>query len=404
MFKYAALLFSLLLICFNQFASNDIEFDYETESFFAIIGLTGCGKSEFLNALAGVKVCETSNKGKSKTQDIQKVELVYKNNIFSAIDTPGLDDSNDDNSKIEIIKDLLIKYPKIKKLLLIKRYNEVRFPGSLQKALKIYMEAFPIKDFWEHVIVVNTWANPNDETFTDFMEKQQENYVDKILECENLIEFMKSKGIDIPQDIKEYYVDSIKYKKYPEINDTLNKIKEDILLSKPMFKNVEKSPILESTRESETNKGFYIVKKYIEIIYTDFNGKKIYKQKVINEEEIAPKDCPIIKVEEKVEFEGWDLKFSDILYLVNPSLFLAKKFIKYNVYTINYYEVGDKIVKGDKIYKETKFVSILDEYFETLLYYVDKDILKFLAKNMKNYLPNKIISFLSDIGVLESSL
>ena len=404
MFKRVILLFSLLLICFNQFASNNIEFDYENESFFAIIGLTGCGKSEFLNALAGEKVCETSNKGKSKTQDIQKVELVYKNNLFSAIDTPGLDDSNDDNSKIEIIKDLLIKYPKIKKLLLIKRYNEVRFPGSLQKALKIYMEAFPIKDFWEHVIVVNTFANPHDETFTDYMEEMHEKYVDKILECENLIEFMKSKGIDIPQDIKEYYVDSIKYKKYPEINDTLNKIKEDILLSKPMFKNVEKSPILESTRESETNKGFYIVKKYIEIIYTDFNGKKIYKQKVISEEEIAPKDCPIIKVEEKVEFEGWDLKFSDILYLFNPSLFLAKKFFKYNVYTINYYEVGDKIVKGDKIYKKTKFVSILDEYFETLLYYVDKDILIFLAKNMKNYLPNKIISFLSDIGVLESSL
>ena len=204
MFKRVILLFSLLLICFNQFASNNIEFDYENESFFAIIGLTGCGKSEFLNALAGEKVCETSNKGKSKTQDIQKVELVYKNNLFSAIDTPGLDDSNDDNSKIEIIKDLLIKYPKIKKLLLIKRYNEVRFPGSLQKALKIYMEAFPIKDFWEHVIVVNTWANPHDETFTDYMEEMHEKYVDKILECENLKEFMKSKGIDIPQDIKEY--------------------------------------------------------------------------------------------------------------------------------------------------------------------------------------------------------
>ena len=403
MFKRVILLFSLLLICFNQNTSKDIPFDYETESFFAIIGLTGCGKSEFLNALAGKKECEKSNKGKSKTQDIQKVELEYKNNLFSAIDTPGLDDSKDDKPKIEIIKDLLIKYPKIKKLLLIKRYNDFRFPGSLQNALKIYMEAFPIKDFWEHIIVVNTWANPHDESFKDFME-EHENYVDKILECENLIEFMKSKGIDIPQDIKEYYVDSIKYKKYPEINDTLNKIKEDILLSKPMFKNVEKSPILESTRESETNKGFYIVKKYIEIIYTDFNGKKIYKQKVISEEEIAPKDCPIIKVEEKVEFEGWNLKFSDILYLVNPSLFSAKKFLKYNVYTINYYEVGDKIVKGDKIYKETKFVSILDEYFETLLYYVDKDILKFLAKNMKNYLPNKIISFLSDIGVLESSL
>ena len=373
MFKYAALLFSLLLICFNQFASNDIEFDYETESFFAIIGLTGCGKSEFLNAFAGQKVCETSYKSESKTQNYQKVELLYKNNLFSAVDTPGLDDSKDNNSKIKIIKDMLIQYPKIKKLLLIKRYNDFRFPESLQNALKIYMEAFPIKDFWEHVIVVNTWANPNDESFTDFMEEPHEKYVDKILNCKNLTEFMKSKDIDIPQDIKEYYVDSIKYKKYPEINNTLNIIKEDILLSKPMFKNVEKSPILESTRESEKNKGFYIVKKYIEIIYTDFNGKKIYKQKIINEEEIAPKDCPIIKVEEKVEFEGFNLKFSDLIYIVSPNLLLTKNFFKYNVYTINYYEVGDIIVKGDMIYKETKFVSILDETFPTLKRYIDRD-------------------------------
>jgi len=175
----------------------------------------------------------------------------------------------------------LIKYPKIKKLLLVKRYSDFRLPQRTQNALKRLMEAFPIKDFWEHVIVVNTFANQHDETFTDYMEGMHEKYVDKILECENLTEFMKSKGIDIPQDIKEYYVDSIKYKKYPEISDTLNKIKEDILLSKPMFKNVEKSPILISAKESEKNKGFYIIKKYIDIIYTDFNEKKYIKKKLL---------------------------------------------------------------------------------------------------------------------------
>ena len=375
MFKHAVILLSLFIICLNQNTSKDILFDNENESYFAIIGLIGSGKTSLLNALSNEKVSEIYIKGfyKAQEQDIQKVEFQYKNNLFYAIDTPGIDDSKDDANKFEIIKDALIKYPKIKKLLLVKRYSHFRLPQSTQNSLKRLMEAFPIKDFWEHVIVVNTFANPHDETFTDYMEEMHEKYVDKILECENLTEFMKSKGIDIPQDIKEYYVDSIKYKKYPEISDTLNKIKEDILLSKPMFKNVEESPILESTRESEKNKGFYIVKKYIEIIYTDFNGKKIYKQKVINEEEIAPKDCPIIKVEEKVEFEGWDLKFLDILYLFNPSLFLAKKFFKYNVYTINYYEVGDKIVKGDKKYKETKFVSILDENFPTLKRYIDRD-------------------------------
>ena len=70
---------------------------------------------------------------------------------------------------------------------------------------------------------------------------------------------------------------------------------------------------------------------------------------------------------------GLDLNFYDIFLIINPSLFLAKKFLKYNVYTINYYEVGDKIVKGDKKYKETKFISILDENFPTLKRYIDRD-------------------------------
>ena len=404
MFNHAVLLLSLMFICLHQFASNDIGFDYETESFFAIIGLTGCGKSKFLNALVGQDVCEVSNGSESKTQDIQKVELLYKNNLFSAIDTPGLDDSKDDNEKIKIIKDLVVKYPKIKKLLLIKRYNDFRFPGSLQNALKIYMEAFPIKDFWEHVIVVNTFANPHDESFTDFMEEPHEKYVDKILKCENLIEFMKSKDIYIPQDIKEYYIDSVKYKKYPEINEKLNLIKEDILLSKPMFKNVVKSPILETARESDKNKGFYIVKKYIEIIYTDFDGKKIYKEKIINEEEIAPKNCPVVKVEEKVEFVEFNYKFSDLLLIFNPNKILTREFFKFKYYTINYYKVGDKIVKGDKIYKETKFVSFTDIYFEKLLNFVDKDELKIIAKYLPKVLPENIISYLLNKGIIESSL
>ena len=46
-----------------------------------------------------------SNKGKSKTQKIQLVELLYENNKFCAIDTPGLDDSNNNTEKINQIKE-----------------------------------------------------------------------------------------------------------------------------------------------------------------------------------------------------------------------------------------------------------------------------------------------------------
>ena len=105
MFNSVIIFLGLLFICFNQDSSKEITFDYESESFFAIIGLTGHGKSEFLNALVGEKVCEVSNKGKSKTQKIQLVELLYENNKFWAIDTPGLDDSNNNTEKINQIKE-----------------------------------------------------------------------------------------------------------------------------------------------------------------------------------------------------------------------------------------------------------------------------------------------------------
>ena len=70
---------------------------------------------------------------------------------------------------------------------------------------------------------------------------------------------------------------------------------------------------------------------------------------------------------------GLDLNFYDIFLIFNHYLLLYKKIYKFNIYTINYYEVGDKIVKGDKIYKKTKFVSILDENFPTLKRYIDRD-------------------------------
>ena len=251
---------------------------------------------------------------------------------------------------------------------------------------------------------INTFANPRDETFREFMEEPHEKYIETILKGDNLIDYMKNNGIDIPKDIKEYYVDSKKFKKYSEINDTLNTIKKDILLSKPMFKNVEKSQILQTTRESEKNKGFYIIKNYIQYIYTDFDGKKIHKEKIINEEEVAPKDCPIIKTEKKVIFDKLDLERSDYLFLFFPNLLLKRISFKYDYYIINYYKVGNKIVKGEMIYKETKYVRIADKILESLLEYADYDTLKKIYKVMKNILPEKIISFFKKMGIWENDL
>lgn len=328
--------------------------DYLHESYFSVLGLTGTGKSLFLNALSDTESCIVGSKGKSCTQNNQLVSFIYNNHRFNAIDTPGLDDSDNNNEKIKILKNILKVHPKIKKIIVVKKYNDMRFPLSMQNAFITFMEAFPLKTFWEHVIIVNTWANPHDESYTDHMIEGHENFLDKILECQNLLNIMNQKNINLPTTLKEYFVCSKKIKKYQEVADEFNLIKNDILNSKLMFKEVIVSKILENSRESKKNKGFYIIKKFRTITCIDFDNTKTSLEEIIEEKEVAPKDCKIIKTEEESEFiENDSVKWYDVISLgISWAIRNTKK---YKVYKVHIYQVGDKEIKGDRIYDRIEF-------------------------------------------------
>lgn len=328
--------------------------DYLHESYFSVLGLTGTGKSLFLNALSDTESCIVGSKGKSCTQNNQLVSFIYNNHRFNAIDTPGLDDSDNNNEKIKILKNILKVHPKIKKIIVVKKYNDMRFPLSMQNAFITFMEAFPLKTFWEHVIIVNTWANPHDESYTDHMIEGHENFLDKILECQNLLNIMDQKNINLPTTLKEYFVCSKKIKKYQEVADEFNLIKNDILHSKLMFKEVIVSKILENSRESKKNKGFYIIKKFRTITCIDFDNTKTSIEEIIEEKEVVPKDCKIIKTEEESEFiENDSVKWYDVISLgISWAIRNTKK---YKVYKVHTYQVGDKEIKGDRIYDRIEF-------------------------------------------------
>ena len=328
--------------------------DYLHESYFSVLGLTGTGKSLFLNALSDTESCIVGSKGKSCTQNNQLVSFIYNNHRFNAIDTPGLDDSDNNNEKIKILKNILKVHPKIKKIIVIKKYNDMRFPLSMQNAFITFMEAFPLKTFWEHVIIVNTWANPHDESYTDHMIEGHENFLDKILECQNLLNIMNQKNINLPTTLKEYFVFSKKIKKYQEVADEFNLIKNDILNSKLMFKEVIVSKILENSRESKKNKGFYIIKKFRTITCIDFDNTKTSIEEIIEEKEVAPKDCKIIKTEEESEFiENDSVKWYDVISLgISWAIRNTKT---YKVYKVHTSQVGDKEIKGDRIYDRIEF-------------------------------------------------
>ena len=320
--------------------------NYRYESYFAAIGKTGAGKSSFMNAISDSTCCVVSGKGKSCTQENKLVTFIYNNHRYCAVDTPGLDDSHDESGKINFIKKLLAEQPKIKKLLIIKPYNDFRMSRSLQTSLIVFMEAFPLKNFWEHVIVVNTFT-PGDEI--EEIREENEKFVEKIIECPNLVKKINELGIDMPIDIKEYFVDSKKKGKYPQFQKEFDQIKEDIRNSKLMFKQVIEE-IKERSRESTKNKGFYIVTKYLDISYIDFHDIKTKGESIIEEKEVAPANCEEIKDKEyEVEEEDGsdDIRWYDVATLGIAWAIRSTK--RYKVYKIKVYKVGDKEIEGDKI-------------------------------------------------------
>lgn len=329
--------------------------DYINESYFAVLGLTGVGKSSFLNAISDSESCEIGNSGKSCTQTNQLVSFVFNNHRFNAIDTPGLDDSDNDDEKVNALKKVLKDHPTIKKIILVKKYNDLRLPESMQKALTVFMDAFPLKTFWDHVIVVNSWANPHDESFSDYIEEgKHENFFNKIMKCDYLLNAMKEKNINKPRELKEYFVCSKKVKKYKELQEIFNTIKGEIKSSPLMFKKVETSCILERSIKSQVNKGFYKITKYRTITCTDFDDKKTQFEEILEEKEVAPTDCKIIKTEEESEYiEKDEVRWYDVATLGIARIIRNTK--KYKVYKINYYQVGNKQVKGEKTYDRIEF-------------------------------------------------
>ena len=64
--------------------------------FILVIGVTGTGKSSFINFMTNKDECKVSDEGESCTKDYKIVDIYHKDTIYYFVDTPGLDDSEGD--------------------------------------------------------------------------------------------------------------------------------------------------------------------------------------------------------------------------------------------------------------------------------------------------------------------
>lgn len=169
------------------------------------------------------------------------------------------------------------------------------------------MESFPLRNFWDFVIIVNTWSDPDSRAFKYFKKNVFKVFSDKVNDCQKLKNFMNVNNINYPKSIKEYFVESKFYKEIEGMGNILNEIKISIAEGKKMFKKVEKSVIkYEIINQNDKD----ILNKSQTMTYIHFNGDKVIKN-ILNETEKIPSyNCIFKYFELKEEFEEEDsIKF-----------------------------------------------------------------------------------------------
>ena len=77
------------------------------------LGITGVGKSSFINSITKKKKCKVGNTSDACTQEVLQVDVSNEGYNFYFVDTPGLDDGKGDDKNIAQLDNLKSKYPRI---------------------------------------------------------------------------------------------------------------------------------------------------------------------------------------------------------------------------------------------------------------------------------------------------
>jgi len=262
-----------------------------------VLGITGKGKSSFINAMNGKKVAENISKnGNRCTTDIKYHNINRDNDTFTFIDTPGLNDKLGDDKHLELIKTEATKPDsRIKCILIVMNLTDERLEKSHQIALEEFMNCFPFHDFWKHVIIIRTHADPSDKKFIYQKEEIEGKLVQSIQNDKELIKYMEERKIDKPTNLKEFYIDSIDYfaKNNNRINTDANTIKtkneilDHIAGLDPLFEKITKGKV-----KIKTENG---TKKTIQEITYTVGDKTFSREQILKQEPAVPKKAKPIK-------------------------------------------------------------------------------------------------------------
>ena len=279
---------------------------------FILVGKTGNGKTTLLNAIFNKEVGISSDSAESVTKE-SKVYFYKLTNgkVVTLIDTPGLGDADktinkdiDDKHLQGITKVISDEKIHIKGILFLVNFQKPRFDFDEQDALLNYNRIFPLKNFWQNLIVIYThfYSDPNEDDDEEEMIKKRSESNGKIFE--RLMEKVKDVSDVISyDDLKKKYFNSYSApnnNKKRKINDKnreeLELIFDELIKSGPLFHKVEIKHLTNHKWKDEDGKEYI---GEVEIIgFFDFNEAPltermniIKKEEIKKEQTYAPPTC-----------------------------------------------------------------------------------------------------------------
>ena len=235
-------------------------------NFFTVcVGEVGAGKSAFINSVLkyGNKqdFCESRSDWKGVTKELDEKFITKGNKHFYFYDTPGLNEANLSEEMIKLLKKEMSgdieRISRIRCILIIMKITDYRLTNDMQNIIIELMNTFPSPNFWEHVLVIRTHCFDESQ-----INNIQGNIEQIIREDPKIKETMDKKGIKLPKEINEFYVNSVDENGNYNSNK-IGDILEKISTKDPLYQNIKYSDIKER-REGK------IIIKYKIMTFQDF--------------------------------------------------------------------------------------------------------------------------------------
>ena len=279
-----------------QDINNDKEYNFRNEEIekakengFILIGKTGVGKTSLLNVICGKDrgIVGYSSQSETKKSSFfcvrEKINSEYK--YFCIVDTPGLYDTNgreaDKIQKDEILKLISDENIKIKGLFFLSNFQNERFDSSEQNTLIEYNAIFPLKEFWNRIILIFThyYGDPDGDSKEEILKRSDNTF-------SNIFEIIMNRVKEVSKPVKfehmnKKYINIYSRSKNEKQKENNLKIRNDLIdeiikYSKlnPMFSRLQIYKF-EKFELKPKDKYLYDLDLYI---YMDANNKRIHEE------------------------------------------------------------------------------------------------------------------------------